>query len=643
MARGVDKTSLCAVFRLSFFFAVILAVITSVLVLSCLDNDREASSFRIQPRAIWDEATSQPSEEGERLDPRALAHSPKHEYLSSGLLKTNMRGNHPMLQLIEHAKTRWDDLQRRQSKTLEQARIEYKRRYKRSPPRGFDDWYAFALDHDFVLIDEFDQIDRDIAPLLALPRSTLRERLEEAREACEKSGFIIDIRPSHEVTFHGPAFTQKRAKLIQSLALSVSRGLPNLTIYGSGEDRSGRILGDEMRQWMSEGKGGRTEFPHPTLQRFENPFRDGRQDIFSACQSPPPKSFMTAFTNSLQDQTATAHSPTFIYDPSPASDLCLHPSLVHLHGSLSAAPVARGPRLFPEFVFGKMPFGSEILLPDTAGFDSFTLKNSRQWAEKTHNKLFWRGFSTGASHSQHSGGPLGWKGGSQRMRAAFTFANGSESTFPAFLPREVPVLTLSSKGGLEINSYLRTTLNDIYADVGLVKPAIQCNKDDGTCETMRKEVPWREDRGVWGVERSRWKYLLDLDSNGHSADFVTSLGLGSVVLKSTIFPHWNSDWLIPYYHYIPIQQDYSDVYNVMAFFAGPPAKGSKGFHIDTAGGHDNLAQQIGENAAKFVRTMWRWEDMQVYMYRLLLEYARLVREDEEETMDNSPIDLVYDD
>ena len=32
--------------------------------------------------------------------------------------------------------------------------MEYKRRYKRAPPPGFDDWYAFAVDHDVILIDE---------------------------------------------------------------------------------------------------------------------------------------------------------------------------------------------------------------------------------------------------------------------------------------------------------------------------------------------------------------------------------------------------------------------------------------------------------------------------------------------------------
>jgi hypothetical protein len=94
----------------------------------------------------------------------------------------------------------------------------------------------------------------------------------------------------------------------------------------------------------------------------------------------------------------------------------------------------------------------------------------------------------------------------------------------------------------------------------------------------------------------------------------------------------------------------------MAFFAGPPTQdeNSNGLHVDGARGHDDLAQKIGENAERFVRTMWRWEDMQVYvrlfplvrypagdvdlstqMYRLLLEYARLVKDEEVTSTDVS--------
>jgi hypothetical protein len=49
----------------------------------------------------------------------------------------------------------------------------------------------------------------------------------------------------------------------------------------------------------------------------------------------------------------------------------------------------------------------------------------------------------------------------------------------------------------------------------------------------------------------------------------------------------------------------------MSFFAGPP------HHL--GGGNDDLAQVIAENARKFGEEHWRWEDMQGYMFRLLLE------------------------
>ena len=47
---------------------------------------------------------------------------------------------HPIHELIRNATYQWDSLLARQSKTLGEAVSEYKRRYNRNPPRGFDDW-----------------------------------------------------------------------------------------------------------------------------------------------------------------------------------------------------------------------------------------------------------------------------------------------------------------------------------------------------------------------------------------------------------------------------------------------------------------------------------------------------------------------
>jgi hypothetical protein len=54
-----------------------------------------------------------------------------------------------------------------------------------------------------------------------------------------------------------------------------------------------------------------------------------------------------------------------------------------------------------------------------------------------------------------------------------------------------------------------------------------------------------------------------------------------------------------------MQADYSDLYDIAAFFIGSPDGRVKG--------RDDLAQQIAEQGRKFAMEHWRWEDMQAYV------------------------------
>jgi hypothetical protein len=42
----------------------------------------------------------------------------------------------------------------RQSKTLQHAVIEYKKRYNRDPPKGFDRWFQFCKERGVKIIDD---------------------------------------------------------------------------------------------------------------------------------------------------------------------------------------------------------------------------------------------------------------------------------------------------------------------------------------------------------------------------------------------------------------------------------------------------------------------------------------------------------
>ena len=132
-------------------------------------------------------------------------------------------------------------------------------------------------------------------------------------------------------------------------------------------------------------------------------------------------------------------------------------------------------------------------------------------------------------------------------------------------------------------------------DVGL-SDIIQCEETDGTCAAMRAELPLAS--RVDPRDALHYKVALDIDGNAWSARFRRLLGSGSVVFKSTIFPEWNTQWLKPWLHYVPISIDLtSDLYQISTFFLGTP---------DGVEGHDELLSEIAEAAAKFTDENWRW-------------------------------------
>lgn len=64
----------------------------------------------------------------------------KHNYLPNGLVEVNPNGQHTIFDLIERARREWSLKLSSSSRTLEEAITEYRRRYHRAPPKGFDRW-----------------------------------------------------------------------------------------------------------------------------------------------------------------------------------------------------------------------------------------------------------------------------------------------------------------------------------------------------------------------------------------------------------------------------------------------------------------------------------------------------------------------
>lgn len=83
---------------------------------------------------------------------------------------------HPIPKLMADAQANFKKLIQKQSKTVAQASKEYRRRYKRDPPKGFDEWFAFAQENQVKIIDDYDQLMADLEPYWQLSGEELRRR-----------------------------------------------------------------------------------------------------------------------------------------------------------------------------------------------------------------------------------------------------------------------------------------------------------------------------------------------------------------------------------------------------------------------------------------------------------------------------------
>lgn len=101
--------------------------------------------------ATLDSKTGNPSGHRHRIEQRAalpkdlFSPSRLNHTVKNGLLQVNMQSDvHPIYQLIRDARIAWEEKGARQSKTLKEAVKEYRRRYGREPPQGFDKWWAYV-------------------------------------------------------------------------------------------------------------------------------------------------------------------------------------------------------------------------------------------------------------------------------------------------------------------------------------------------------------------------------------------------------------------------------------------------------------------------------------------------------------------
>jgi len=137
-----------------------------------------------------------------------------------------------------------------------------------------------------------------------------------------------------------------------------------------------------------------------------------------------------------------------------------------------------------------------------------------------------------------------------------------------------------------------------------------------TCRELERIFEWRKKQGL--NEAGQYKYVLDVDGNGWSSRFKRLMTSNSLVFKSTIYPEWYQDRIAPWVHYVPVKVDFSDLYDSLIFFRG---------NLTGERAHEDMARTIAQAGREWSKSFWRREDLTAYMFRLFLEYARVMSDD----------------
>ncbi|KAH9445498.1 hypothetical protein MJO28_012659 [Puccinia striiformis f. sp. tritici] len=295
------------------------------------------------------------------------------------------------------------------------------------------------------------------------------------------------------------------------------------------------------------------------------------------------------------------------------------------------------PALYPVFSPSKIDGFSDILIPSNFyyGDDSrytFQRNETIPWEQKQSN-LFWRGETTGGGNS-----PPGHQLQYQRHRFV-RLAGRVSSVLKSILVAD------PASGMIRHIKRTVTELNKAWLDIGFTgytgcgDPKI-CTLTEQLCPLV-KTVPLKD--------MARYKAILDLDGMAFSGRFVALMNMGSGVFKSSIYQDALTEWIEPWVHYIPISGEYTELYNLLAYFL--PLKEteteeeekekSNQFWISklwesskikkTEG--DQQLRQIAEDGLVWSENVGNKQDIEAYVYRLSLEWGRMMGKIGDEEVD----------
>jgi hypothetical protein len=553
--------------------------------------------------------------------------------------------DHPITTLIGLANelhTQWE-AQAHQSRSLAAAVTNYQKRYSRDPPPGFDIWYEYAMNASSMVIDDFDNIESDLLPFSSINPSELRKRTAEVLR--EKNGLggiqirsgkvevFVNVPETHRWMMDGTAsmidkFVQylPDMDLVMNLNDECRVAVPYAKLHEAYTKRELYLEHTELVNSIDwSPKRGLSwpkywEIDRETPSYFHSVGFKPTFHQYGSIACPPSSPARRKDYRNLGEICTSCAAPhsmgTFVSNWTLSASPCHQPDLAQLHGLyLSPASFVGTHALVPIFSQSKAAGYADIRYPSPWNYlDKIKYEVNDEFPDKPfrekENTLFWRG----ATSEGVSAGTGAWKG-MVRQRVVHLL-NNETATQPVLLPPKnnaqgKPTYHLQTPNKIKKN--LNTKL-----DVRFVGDVVRCGDPD--CPDQATEFGFVE--SVDFKQHWRYKFLFDTDGSGFSGRFIPFLQSNSVPFKTAIFREWYEGRLTAWKHFVPVDVRLTDLWSSLAYFGG--YNGARKMV-----GREQEAEAIVNEGREWTNKVLRKEDMEVYMFRLLLEWGRLTDEKRE--------------
>ncbi|KAK7428830.1 hypothetical protein QQZ08_004600 [Neonectria magnoliae] len=547
------------------------------------------------------------------------------------------------------------------SRTLGEAVAEYKRRYGSPPPPNFDEWYNFAVARNSPVIDDFDQVHQDLLPFWGIDAAEIRRRTSDllSYSSLEMGGLRIR-NGTVELSPYVPGSHRWMMDSLKRMISPFSKWLPDMDLAINLADECRMAIPfEEMEASKVKGRRVRSKIVQNTNDETKKE-RDGFRWPGTFTKPASREQIPTGFANYglwqlYYDLIAPSCSPndpgrhkrwwdrstacveciaphsTFtehgllLADSELANDMCHQPDMAYLDGFIMSPSGAMiGTRsLFPIFSQGRIGGFSDILIPSPWNFDHKSVyeeKLDMTWDEK-EDGLFWRG-SGSDGYAAHGS----WTG---FLRARFVHEAYEHKRKESTNDR-LPSINVSFAGDVhkcheadcatELDSF-QTWANAMQTNTAKRSNATlqHGNKKLGSSERrtnslLSQAMPFGEN---W-----RFRHLFDMDGAGFSGRLLPFLESRSLIYRAAIFQTWFDERLSAWHHYVPVDVRLGPgLWAVLGHFFESTEVPNKSM------GGDKTGRKIAKQGRKWAKKALRDEDMQIYMFRLLLEYGRLVNQD----------------